>query len=106
MEGRNCVAKAKTQPSKTRSISPSFCQKLIFTENLGNKMLQVFKLFYSGKMQNYYRFLKNNTYQSCAGLSPNVWSGFQKFFGSGFGFRQNFGFRVKKKISKKQKIQD
>lgn len=41
MEGKNCVAKAKTQPSRTRSASPSFRQKLIFNENLRNKMLQI-----------------------------------------------------------------
>ena len=41
MEGKNCVAKAKTQPSKSRSESPSFRQKLVFGENPRGKMLQV-----------------------------------------------------------------
>uniref|UniRef100_A0A1I8AWM5 Regulating synaptic membrane exocytosis protein 2 n=1 Tax=Meloidogyne hapla TaxID=6305 RepID=A0A1I8AWM5_MELHA len=41
MEGKNCIAKAKTQPSRTRSASPAFRQKLMFNENLRNKMLQL-----------------------------------------------------------------
>jgi hypothetical protein len=43
MDGKNCVAKAKTQPSKSRTASPAFRQKLLFAENARHKMLQVRK---------------------------------------------------------------
>lgn len=42
MEGKNCVAKAKTQPTKTKSACPQFRQKLVFADGPRHKMLQVF----------------------------------------------------------------
>lgn len=41
MDGKNCVAKAKTQPAR-KTTAPLFQQQLAFAVNFQGKMLQVF----------------------------------------------------------------
>lgn len=40
MEGKNCVAKAKTQPVR-RTTAPLIQQRMVFNDQIKNKMLQV-----------------------------------------------------------------
>ncbi|KAL3103180.1 hypothetical protein niasHS_002366 [Heterodera schachtii] len=51
MEGKNCLAKAKTQPTKTKSSSPQFRQKLVFAEGPRFRMLQLTVLADYGRIE-------------------------------------------------------
>uniref|UniRef100_A0AAF5CZJ3 Uncharacterized protein n=1 Tax=Strongyloides stercoralis TaxID=6248 RepID=A0AAF5CZJ3_STRER len=51
LEGKNCIAKAKTSLSNRKTVNPLFQQHLIFNENYKKKMIQVSVLGDYGRME-------------------------------------------------------